>query len=186
MDRIPEKVLDNVLSNLSVMDLFRLQVVSKAFKESCRRSLKSREKLIVCKILPVDDRQNCMYKCMGTVFLERLKACSLDDAIRPELFELNSEAILNRMTGLKELYIMDDPLPEPTLTLIFKKCLGVEYLCVFTEVLELIPENQLSLKYLCGCLSSTGVTVKHLLSIMEKSPELEGLEIDFYREWTTP
>ena len=186
MDNIPEKVLDNVLSNLSVMDLFRLQVVSKAFNESCRRCLKSRQKLIVCETLPVDDRENRMYKCMGTVFLERLKACSLDYTIRPELFEFNFRAILNRMTGLKELYIMNyghdvgflpRGLPKPTLTLIFKKCLGLEYLYVFTEVLEFIPENQLSLKYLCG-----GLRVKPLLSIMEKSPSLEGLGIDFVIE----
>jgi len=110
MDRIPEKVLDNVLSNLSVMDLFRLQVVSKAFKESCRRSLKSRKKLIVrFELHDIEDR---MYKYMDTVFLERLKACNLDDAIRPELFNYLSKAILNRMTGLKELYIMFDPLPK--------------------------------------------------------------------------
>ena len=72
------------------------------------------------------NRQNRMYKCMGTVFLERLKACSLDDTIRPELFNYNSKAILNRVTGLKELYIMVSPLPKPTLTLILKKCLGFE------------------------------------------------------------
>ena len=187
MDRIPEKVLDNVLSNLAVMDLFRLQVVSKAFKESCRCCLKSRQKLIVCEILPVDDRENYMYKCMSPVFLERLRQCSLDDAIRPKLFKLNSEAILNRMTGLKELYIMDyghnvaflhrHGLRQDILTLILKKCLGLEYLYVFTDVLRLIPDNQLSLKYLCGCLR-----VKALLSVIEKSPSLEGLGIDLHRE----
>jgi len=118
---------------------------------------------------------------MGTVFLERMRACGPEDAIRLELFSYNSKTILNRMIGLKELYIMDYPesggLPKPILTLILKKCLGLEYLCVLTEVLELIPENELSLKYLCGCLR-----IKLLLSIMEKSPSLEGLEIDFYRD----
>src|SRR5215213_2092340 len=109
MDRIPEKVLDNVLSNLSVMDLFRLQVVSKAFKESCRRCLKSREKLIVCDNWPVDDRQNDrpmydyegtkidMYSYLGSVFRERMRACGPEDAIRLELFKFNSKSILDWM-----------------------------------------------------------------------------------------
>ena len=69
---------------------------------------------------------------------------------------------------------MSQVLPKSTLALIFKNCLGLEYLCVFTQVLELIPENELSLKYLCGCLGA-----KPLLSIMEKSPSLEGLGIKF-------
>jgi len=123
---------------------------------------------------------------MGTVFLERGRACGPEDAIQPEEFESDPEAILNRMTGLKELYIMDyiyddesrhRGLSKDILTLIFKNCLGLEYLCVSTEVLKFIPENQLSLKYLCGCLR-----VKPLLSIMEKSPALEGLVISLYRD----
>jgi len=142
--------------------------------------LKSREKLIVCEKLPVDDRGD-IYDCFGTVFLERLRACGPEDAIRPELFNDNSKAILNRMTGLKELYIIDYTqvnsllrrLPDDTLTLIFKKCVGLEYLCMFTKVLQLIPENELSLKYLCGYFR-----VKPLLSIMENSPSLEGLGFD--------
>jgi len=84
------------------------------------------------------------------------------------------------MTGLKELYIMNytEGHDADFLHLILKKCLGLEYLYVFTDVLDFIPENQLSLKYLCGCLRA-----KPLLSIIEKSPALEGLEIDFeYRQ----
>ena len=101
MDRIPEKVLDNVVSNLSVMDVFRLQVVSKAFKESCRRSLKSRERLIVSKKLPVDDRQNGRsfwygfdvkpYILSGLSFPgENEGSCGSKYAIRLELFKFNS------------------------------------------------------------------------------------------------
>ena len=80
MEKITEKVLDTVLSNLSVMDLFRLQVVSKAFKESCRRSLKSRQKLIVC-----NSQQEAGLSGLGQPFLQLLP-CYLELAFRPLVF----------------------------------------------------------------------------------------------------
>jgi len=155
MDSLPGHVLDKILNNLSIMDLFRLQVVSRSFNNSCKSCLSNRTRLSVTKdvnLFIIDKEERFT---SDQCWMERLKLGSQKDMIPPKLFKYYHVRILSMMSNLKDL-LMHDFWPciknlgsgsDPSPTLDLRGCPDLEFLEVdaypfpFKEVLLSNPSK---------------------------------------------
>jgi len=176
MDCIPDHVLDRILNNLSVLDLFRLQVVSRSFNNSCKRCLSDRTRLVVIEDGSDSEKLNRLFdhdQCL----IERIKLCSSDDIIPPKPFKDNCDRILSLMPNLKDLFVTEF---ASFSFLNLKPCQGIQYFYFKSFVsTEVIFGDSLVLKYFHGYLGP-----QNLVSMLDKCTCLEGLHAHVYHNET--